>query len=436
MDKDSIWNSISKNDVEYLSMQFSDLHGTVKEIIIPSSKYDDAITYGVWFDGSSIEGFTRIQESDLFIKPDLKTAILIPRHLKEDEIPTMRFICDTFNPDGSPFEGDPRFILKRALKKIEEENLIFNVGPEVEFYFFSNDQIIDKKSYFDIFPSNGHQVMKELGLMLQRFGIEVEAMHHEVGNGQYELDFRYQDALTIADQVITLKYIIRKISSLYGLTATFMPKPISGSPGSGMHTHMSLINSKNGENLFFDENDSLHLSSTAYNFIAGLIDHSKAICAVTNPTINSYKRLVEGYEAPVYITWGRMNRSALVRVPRWFKGKKSSARIELRSPDPSCNPYLAFATMLMTGYDGIKRKLPIQEPVEENVYKMDKERINGDVLPTSLYEAMQYMKKDSIIKETFGKHLYERYYSAKMSEWNDYRMQVTNWERKMYFETA
>ncbi len=436
MNEQQIWEEINKHDVKYLSMQFSDIHGTVKEIVIPTDKLDDALKHGIWFDGSSIEGFTRIQESDLYIKPDLDTFAMMPIKIAENDEPTARFICDTYNPDGTPFTGGPRYVLKQALAKAKEMGFSYHVGPEVEFYLFKNGNALDKKSYFDIFPAEGFQVLKEIGIALKKFGIDVEAIHHEVGSGQYEIDFRYSDALTIADQVITLKYVVRRIANLHGFTASFMPKPVFGAPGSGMHTHMSLADVNSGENAFYDENDNYGLSETAYHFIGGLIEHIKAACALTNPTVNSYKRLVPGYEAPVYIVWGSMNRSALIRIPRWFKGKKSSARLELRNPDPSCNPYLAFAATLMSGLDGIRRKIVPPDPVEENVYVSEKLTQDGEHLPTSLFEALQYMRKDPLMKETLGDHLFERYYSSKMREWNEFRVQVTPWELDKYLENA
>ncbi len=436
MDVDQIWEEINKHDVKYLSMQFSDIHGTVKEIVIPTDKLDDAIKYGVWFDGSSIEGFTRIQESDLYIKPDLDTFTILPIKLSDTDETTARFICDTFNPDGTPFFGGPRHVLKEALNKAREMGFTYFVGPEVEFYLFKNGSSLDKKSYFDIFPAEGFTVLKEIGIALKKFGIDVEAIHHEVGRGQYEIDFRYSDALTIADQVITLKYVVRRIASLHGLTASFMPKPVYGAPGSGMHTHMSLGEATSGDNAFYNEEDPYGLSETAYHFIGGLIEHIKSVCALTNPTINSYKRLVPGYEAPIYIVWGSMNRSALIRIPRWFKGKKSSARLELRNPDPSCNPYLAFAATLIAGLDGIKKKITPPDPVEENVYVSEKLTQEGEHLPTTLFEALQHLRNDPLMKDVLGEHLFERYYNSKMREWNEFSVQVTEWEIDKYLESA
>ena len=453
MEAGKVLEQVKKDDIKFITLQFTDLLGVIKEVIIPVEELEDALTDGVWFDGSSIEGFARIQESDLFLKPDTTTYAVVP-WLAEDG-KSARLICDIYRADGRAFEGDPRYILKQAVAKAAKEGFEYNVGPEPEFYLFRTDSEkrtspiagilkkqrtlpIDYDSYFDLSSHEGYKVVKKIIAALENFGIKVETSHHEVGFGQYEIDFNYGGCLDIADKVLTLKYCAKRIAQMHNLHATFMPKPVMGMAGSGMHIHQSLSDIKAKTNAFYDKEHKYNLSKIAYNFIAGQIKHISGMCAILCPTVNSYKRLVSGYEAPVYVTWAAMNRSALLRVPKWFKAKQEAARIELRSPDPACNPYLAFAVMLKAGLDGIKNNLTPPEPVEEDIYSLDDEsrvRKNIDVLPTSLLEALDELKKDKILRETLGEHLFERYIDVKSKEWDEFKKQVTSWEIDTYLDT-
>ncbi len=421
--------------VKFVSLQFTDLLGGVKEVIIPVSGLTDAFTFGVWFDGSSIEGFARIQESDLFLKPDLSTYRIIPWLTMEQK--TARFICDIYSSDGKPAPFDPRAVLRKVITEAARLGFQYNVGPEPEFYLFKREENalrpVDYGSYFELSSDEGYRLIDEIVTALEDFGIQIEAVHHEVGQGQYEIDFTKGEALEIADKLLTLKYTVKKIAQRHNLFATFMPKPIMGKPGSGLHIHQSLFCLASGQNLFYDESDKYHLSRLAYNFIAGQIRHIKAMSAILSPLVNSYKRLVSGFEAPVYITWGSMNRSALIRVPQWFKPE--SARIELRSPDPTSNPYLTFAVMLAAGLEGIKNNYSPPEPTEENVYQFDEEsrrERNIDLLPTSLSEALRAMKESPLLKEVLGDYLFEKYIDIKTREWQEFKLQVTTWEIEKY----
>jgi glutamine synthetase len=435
-----VLEQVKEDSIEFITLQFTDLLGVIKEVIIPVEKLGDALTDGAWFDGSSIEGFARIQESDLFLKPVPETYAVVP-WLAEDG-KTARLICDIYRADGKPFEGDPRYILKQAAAEAARQGYQYNVGPEPEFYLFTahNHQRttpLDYGSYFDLSSHEGYKAIKKIIAALENFGIKVETSHHEVGFGQYEIDFRYGPCLDIADKVVTLKYTAKKIAQMYNLHATFMPKPIMDRPGSGMHTHQSLFDMKTKTNAFYGQEQKYNLSRVAYNFIAGQIKHISAMCAILCPTVNSYKRLVAGFEAPVYVTWAAMNRSALVRVPKWFGQRKEAARIELRCPDPACNPYLAFAVMLQAGLDGIQNNLTPPEPVEENIYSLDDEsrvQRNIDVLPTSLWEALDELKKNKLIRDVLGEHLFERYVDVKTKEWDAFKKQVTNWEIETYLD--
>ena len=441
MEVKEVLEQVKNDGIKFITLQFTDLLGVIKEVIIPVEELEDALTNGVWFDGSSIEGFARIQESDLFLKPDMATYAVVP-WLTEDG-KTARLICDIFRPDGKPFEGDPRFVLKRAVAQAAEQGFEFNVGPEPEFYLFRTDaekrtSPLDYGSYFDLSSHEGYKVVKKIIAALENFGIKVETSHHEVGAGQYEIDFNYGQCLGIADKVVTLKYTAKKIAQMFNLHATFMAKPVMGKPGSGMHVHQSLFDTKTKTNAFYDKEQKYNLSKTAYNFVAGQIKHVNAMCAILCPTVNSYKRLVTGFEAPVYVTWAAMNRSALLRVPKWFRAKSEAARIELRCPDPTCNPYLAFAVMLKAGLDGIKNNLQPPEPVEGNIYQLDDESLvqrNIDVLPTSLFEALNELKRDKVLQETLGAHLFERYIDVKIKEWDEFKKQVTGWEIDTYLDT-
>ncbi len=440
MEIQTVLEQVKKDEIKFITLQFTDLLGVIKEVIIPVEELEDALTEGVWFDGSSIEGFARIQESDLFLKPVATTYAVVPWLTQNGK--TARLICDIYRADGKPFEGDPRFILKQAADEAAKQGFIFNVGPEPEFYLFRTDDQkrtspLDYGGYFDLSSHEGYKVIKEIIAALESFGIKVETSHHEVGLGQYEIDFHYGQCLDIADKVVTLKYSAKKIAQMHNLHATFMPKPIMDMAGSGMHIHQSLFDTKAKTNAFYDKEHEYNLSRLAYNFIAGEIKHINAMCAILCPTVNSYKRLVSGFEAPVYITWAAMNRSALLRIPKWFRQRKEAARIELRCPDPSCNPYLAFAVMLKAGLEGIKNDLTPPEPVEENIYQLDGESLvkkNIGVLPTSLREALDELKKDKLIHEVLGEHLFQKYIDVKTKEWDQFKKQVTNWEIETYLD--
>lgn len=438
---EKILMEVKQDKVKFIELQFTDFLGGLKQITIPIEKLPEALEKGIWFDGSSIEGFARIAESDMFLKPDINTYAVIPWHEREEH--TARFICDVYRPDGSPFEGDPRFILKKALKEAEEMGFKYYTGPEPEFFIFKKENHelkalpYDKAGYFDLTTDLAADIRKDMQLALEKMGIEVEASHHEVAVGQHEIDFKYADALKTADNVITFKFAVKAIAQKHDLYATFMPKPIFGINGSGMHIHQSLF--KDGKNFFYDKEDKYKLSETAKCFIAGQLKHIKALSPIVAPVVNSYKRLVPGYEAPVYICWGQINRSALVRIPRISEGSISSLRCEIRCPDPSCNPYLAFAVLLKAGLDGIKNKEALPAPVEEDVYHFDDAKLKEkdiDVLPHSLLEAIKNLKKDELIMDFLGKETCERYIEAKTNEWDSYRISVSDWELKKYLENT
>ena len=440
METRKILELVEKEDVKFISLQLTDLLGVTKEVIVPAEKLKDILAEGVWFDGSSIEGFARIQESDLFMKPDPTTFAVVPWLTENGK--TARLICDICRASGEPFEGDPRFILKKVIKQAAEMGFQYDVGPEPEFYLFSKNGTVknspvDSGSYFELFSYDGSRIIKEIIAALASFGIDVETSHHEVGHGQYEIGFHYGNCLGVADKVLTLKYTVKEIAQMHNLVATFMPKPIMAGAGSGMHVHQSLLDIKTSKNAFYDEKDKYELSKVAYGFIAGQMKHIKAISAILSPTVNSYKRLVSGFEAPVYITWARMNRSSLIRVPRWLNQKQRAARIELRSPDPTCNPYLAFAVMLKAGLEGIKNNLTPPEPVEENVYQFDDESLvkkNIDVLPTSLWQALNELKNSKLIRQVLGDYLFDRYVNIKKRELDEFKVQVTSWEIDKYLD--
>jgi len=428
------------DNVIFINLQFTDILGCLKEVTAPVQSLPEIMKYGAWFDGSSVEGFARIHESDLYLKPASDTYAIIP-WLSSPEGNTARLICDIYRPDGSPFEGDPRFILKKTLKKAFDMGFEYNVGPELEFFLFRNGSAkltpMDNGGYFDLGTDEAHTIRREITTSLEMFGIDVEASHHEVAPGQHEIDFKYGEALTTADRLLTLRTTVKAIAQRHGLRASFMPKPIMGIAGSGMHVHQSLFNSKTKKNVFYNPKDKYNLSKTAYNFIAGQLCHIKGMIAVLCPTVNSYKRLVTGFEAPVYISWARINRSALMRIPHWFEDKPNSARIELRCPDPACNPYLAFAVMLAAGLDGIKKNIKLAEPVEEDLYKFDEAKLalrNIDILPSSLYEAIDELKNNNLMRDVLGEHLYKRYINIKTREWNEFKTQVTEWELEKYLD--
>lgn len=424
------------NDVKFIRLQFTDLFGMSKNIAITIDHLENALNNQYMFDGSSIDGFVRIEESDMFLYPDLDTFRVFPWRPQNGRV--ARIICDVHNPDGTPFEGDPRYILKKAVKEAADMGYTFNVGPECEFFLFHTDEsgkpttlTHDQGSYFDLSPMDlGEDARRDISLTLEDMGFDIEASHHEVANGQHEIDFRYDDALQAADNMMTFKIVVKTIAKRHGLYATFMPKPLSGMAGSGLHTNLSL--SKDGENVFCDSSDTLGLSKEAYNFMAGVMEHIKAITAVANPIVNSYKRLTSGYEAPVYITWAAKNRSPLIRIPA-VKG--DATRIELRSPDPSCNPYLTFAIILTAGLDGIKRNLKPSPPVEKNIYLMseeDRKAIGIECLPENLYHALNALENDKLIIGTLGNHAASKFIKAKREEWDEYKTRVHTWETEQY----
>lgn len=435
--KENALKAARKNDVDLVLLGFVDILGTPKTCTVPARKFEDALNEGVGFDGSSIEGFVRIYESDMRLIPD-PTSFRILSRVTMDKKVAMVF-CNVYMPEGKPFEGDPRYILKRNLEEAGKMGFSYYVGPELEFFLFKAENGVvpepqDRGGYFDLAPlDQAFNVRAEAMQALQEMGIEVEMGHHEVSPGQHEIDFRYGDALNIADAVIIYKFVIKSVARKHGLFASFMPKPIFGINGSGMHVHQSLWSG--GENAFFNPNDKYHLSDVAYHFIGGQLKYIKDIILVLAPTVNSYKRLVPGYEAPVYISWARRNRSALIRVPEYFIGRGKSVRAELRCPDPSCNPYLAFSAMLKAGLEGIKQKIDPPEPVEEDIYHFDDAKLKElyiDTLPGSLGEAIEYASKSKLLREALGDHAYTKYLEAKKNEWEEFRMTVTEWELKKY----
>ena len=440
-----ILKRIAEDNVKFICLQFTDVTGSVKSVDVPAKRMALVYDEGIWFDGSSVEGFARIQESDMRLKPDNDTYTILP--WSDPERRRARIFCDIYKPDGSPFPGDPRGNLKRVLKKIDKNGWKFNIGPEPEFFLVKRNgpNAIhpvphDVGGYFDFSASDEAQrVRNELMLALDRMGLEVEMGHHEVALGQHEIDFRFVDALRAADDVVTLKYTVKALAAQNGLIASFMPKPIFGINGSGMHTHQSIFSEK-GKNLFFDAEDPHNLSEMAYGFIAGQMRHARAMAAVVAPTVNSYKRIVPGYEAPVYICWAQINRSAMIRIPEPGVGRELSTRVELRFPDPSCNPYLAFAAMLASGFDGIEEKLSCPPPMNNlNIYEMDEQELTKlgiAQLPGSLAEALEELAKDKVLRETLGEEIYEAFIRAKWVEWNEYRTRVMDWEVETYLEIA
>ncbi|MEM7538764.1 MAG: type I glutamate--ammonia ligase [Chloroflexota bacterium] len=428
---------LKRNDIRFINLQFSDIVGVTKQVTIPVAHWGEAIEQGVWFDGSSIEGFARIAESDMYLVPDLNTFSPIPWEM---ELSTARVICDIYTTNGHPFEGDPRYILKRQLKRAASMGFTYKVGPELEFFLFKRQpdgKILpltphDKAGYFDISTDLAHNVRRQMVDALQGLGIKVEASHHEVANGQSEIDFRYDHALVTADNAITFRLTLKSVAQKNGLHCTFMPKPIAGVNGSGMHVHQSLWHIDQDETAMHDEENEYGLSDSALHFIAGQLMHAKAMTPILAPLVNSYKRLVPGYEAPVYLSWGRTNRSALIRIPRIRQGRQQSTRCELRCPDPSANPYLAFAVMLAAGLDGIERKLSPPSPSEEDLYQVDVVRAGLDILPANLGAAVEELRKNEVIQSALGQHVYERYADAKTQEWLEYNRYVTGWELERY----
>ncbi len=445
MDAKDLLKRVKEDNVKFVALQFTDVTGTVKSVDMPVSGLEGALEDGVWFDGSSVEGFARIQESDMRLLLDPDTYAVLPWSLPERR--RARIFCDIQTPDGKPFEGDPRGVLKRMTAKIAERGWTYNIGPEPEFFLFkgTNGHGVhpvphDVGGYFDFSAADeAVRVRTELMDALRTMGLEVEVGHHEVALGQHEIDFRFADAVRAADNVLTLKYTVKAIAALHGLTASFMPKPVYGINGSGMHCHQSLFDDK-GNNLFFDKENEYHLSPIAYSFIAGQLKHARGLAALVAPTVNSYKRLVPGYEAPVYIGWAQINRSALIRIPRYTKGRDKSMRAELRFPDPSSNPYLAFAGMLAAALDGIDNKLTPPKPLNNvNLYHLDakeRKKLGVGELPGSLGEALAELSKDKVLVEALGDSAYEAFVRAKTEEWDEYRTRVTDYEIERYLETA
>jgi glutamine synthetase len=428
---------VEQRQIKFIELQFTDILGIVKSITIPQQQLADTLDHGIWFDGSSIEGFARIAESDMYLVPDAATFAVLPWLSGKDA--TARLICNVYTPNGQPFIGDPRAVLARAMGEADQMGFVFNTGPELEFFLMKphpDGSVVppmpkDTAGYFDALTDVQSGLRREMSNTLEALGIMVEAMHAEVANGQHEIDFRYSDALRTADNAITFRHALKIVAQQNGLYATFMPKPIRGLSGNGMHVHQSLVYKATGRNAFADPGDPYGLSQTARQFIAGQLAHARGMCAIVAPLVNSYKRLVAGYEAPVYISWGRINRSALIRVPRAHT--LESTRIELRCPDPSCNPYLAFAVMLAAGLDGIQQKMSLTEASEENLYLLDNQRVNRlAMLPGSLEEALEELEKDTVIRDALGPHVYDRFVSAKRLEWENYRLEVTPWELNQY----
>lgn len=434
--KEDILAMVEENGVKFIRLQFTDILGTLKNVAITDRQLEKALNNHCMFDGSSINGFVRVEESDMYLRPDLDTFVIFPWRSQQGKV--ARLICDVYMPDGTPFEGDPRYILKKVINKAKDMGYTMNVGPECEFFLFEVDndgnptlKTNDKGSYFDLGPIDlGENARRDMTLALEDMGFEIETSHHEVAAGQNEIDFKYADALVTADNIATFKYVVKSIAQRHGLYATFMPKPLHGVNGSGMHINISLI--KDGKNAFHNEEDELGLSSVAYNFIAGVLKHIKEICPITNPLVNSYKRLVPDYEAPVYIAWSAKNRSPLIRVP---SAREEGTRIELRSPDPSSNPYLVLACLLLAGLEGIKYNLEPPKCIDKNIFDLNREerkRENIESLPESLHEAVAYMQKSDLVKEALGKNTFEYYIRAKEVEWDNYRTQVHQWEITSY----
>jgi len=423
-----------KHKVKFIRLWFSDIHGQLKSFAIPVEELEFAFNEGIGFDGSSIKGFARIDESDMIARPDPKTFVMLPWRPKDKAVG--RMFCDIYEPDGSPYKGDPRYILKVNLEKAKKKGYTLYVGPELEYFYFKNDrgtETLDEGGYFDYPTDAAEDLRRDTIMALESMGIKVEYSHHEVAHSQHEIDLRYEDALTMADIVMTYRVIVKEIAKQYNVYATFMPKPIFGQNGSGMHTHQSLF--KNNKNAFFDAHDKYYLSDVAKKYIAGVLTHIKEFTVILNQWVNSYKRLVPGYEAPVYICWARRNRSTLVRVPLYKPGKEKATRIELRSPDPACNPYLAFSCMLNAGLKGIDKGYTLPEPIEMDVYHLseeEREKMGIDCLPGSLNRAIEYAKNSELLREILGDHIFEHFITSKKVEWDEYRINVHPYEMKRY----
>jgi len=434
--KEYVLKMAKEHDVKFIKMWFTDILGFLKSFAITREELEQALEDGMGFDGSSIEGFARIDESDMVAMPDPDTFQLLPWRPREHRA-VARMFCDILKPGGESFEGDPRYVLKWNLKRAADMGYTYYVGPELEYFYFKDSkgtETLDEGGYFDMVPLDAAtDLRRETVLILDEMGIGVEYSHHEVAHSQHEIDMRYTDALTMADNVMTYRLVVKQVALQNGFYATFMPKPIFGINGSGMHVHQSLF--KGGKNAFFDPNDKYNLSKVAKGFIAGLLKHAPEITLVCNQWVNSYKRLVSGYEAPVYLSWARRNRADLIRVPEYKPGKEVATRIEFRSPDPACNPYLAFSVMLAAGLEGIEKGYEPPEPVEENVYEMtDEERKKGNIgtLPASLYEAIQLCEKSQLVRKALGEHVFYAFIKNKKIEWDQYRIHVTEYETNRY----
>ncbi len=434
--KEDIVRLVREEGVEFIRMQFTDIFGQLKNVAITASQIEKAVNNQIMIDGSSIEGFVRIQESDQYLRPDLDSYTILPWRPQTGKV--ARLICDVYNPDGTPFVGDPRGTLKRVLKRAADMGYSFNVGPECEFFLFQTDEqgrptttTSDEAGYFDLGPlDHGESTRREICMTLEQMGFEIEASHHEVAAGQHEVDFKYTDALTAADNIMTFKLAVKTLAQKNGLHATFMPKPVFGINGSGMHTNMSLF--KDGKNVFADPSDPRGLSKEAYAFIAGLLAHVRAMAAITNPLVNSYKRLVPGYEAPCYLAWSASNRSALIRIPA---ARGQATRVELRCPDPTCNPYLSLAVCLAAGLDGIEKGMTPPDEITENIFAMSPEerKAHGiEGLPANLMEAVDTMCTDKLILDTLGDHIVTQYVEGKTREWDEYCTRISNWEIEKY----
>lgn len=436
-DKEYVLKVAKERKVKFIRLWFTDILGFLKSVAITSSELAKALEEGIGFDGSSIQGFARIDESDMIALPDPSTFQLLPWRSREEGA-VARIFCDIMLPDGTQYEGDPRWILKRTLKRATDMGYTFYVGPELEFFYFKSSkgtpEGLDEGGYFDLTVADvASDLRRDTVLMLEEMGIEVEFSHHEVAPSQHEIDLRYTDALTMADNAMTYRLVVKEVAVKYGYHATFMPKPIFGQNGSGMHTHQSLF--KGSRNAFFDPKDKYHLSKTAKHYIAGLLKYAPEITLVTNQWVNSYKRLVPGYEAPVYLSWALRNRSDLIRIPAYKPGREEATRIEYRSPDPACNPYLAFAVMLAAGLEGIEKQYPLPDPVERNIYEMsveERQALGIGQLPENLHEAIQAAEKSELLKSTLGEHVFSKLIENKNAEWNDFKAQVTQWELDKY----
>jgi glutamine synthetase len=435
----------TESGIRFVQLQFTDIIGVVKAVTIPIHQLEGSVRHGTWFDGSSIEGFTRIAESDQYLMPDMSTFSEIPWQKASGPRGTARVICDVFTPNGEPFVGDPRRVLRNQVERAAKLGYVVNTGPELEFFLFRRGEDggieplpHDQAGYFDFSTDLAGEIRHDMVDALEAFGIRVEAAHHEVAQGQHEIDFEYSDALRTADNAITFKFALKAIAQQHGLYATFMPKPIHGINGSGMHTHQSLWSIADERNAFADPSNKYGLSDVARSYMAGILAHARGMIAILAPLVNSYKRLVPGYEAPTYLTWGRTNRSALIRVPKVSPGKSiEGTRVEVRCPDPSSNTYLAFAAMIAAGLDGVERGLTLGDPVEESLFEMDAATIASKgirELPGTLGEAIDELEKDSVITEALGDHVMSHYVEAKRAEWDEYRTQVSDWEVERYLE--